>query len=62
MKTKAICVTLNTNLLTRIDEYVQERGIGSNRSALLTAAAEMYLMEKKGFHNIRRKKQLENEL
>lgn len=57
-----ILITMNKNLLTRLDELVAKLGHGSNRSAFISEALEYYLLQKKGIMNIIRKKRLNHDL
>lgn len=56
-----VLVSLDKNLLTRLDEEVSRLGHGASRSGFITEALEYYLMTKRGFKNIRRKQELKNE-
>jgi len=57
-----ILITVNKNLIIRVDEYIERVGCGSTRSAFFREAAEYYLTIKRGLLNIRRKKKLKDEL
>jgi hypothetical protein len=56
MRKKVVLISIDQNVLQRVDEYVQEIGMGSNRSAFLAEAADYYLTIRRGIKNIRRRK------
>jgi len=61
MSAERVLISIDLNLLTRVDEYVKSNGMGANRSGFFRDAGEYYLNIKKGIMNKIRKKQLHDE-
>ena len=57
-----ILITLDKNLLIRLDEEIKRLGHGSNRAGYLRTACEKYLDLTRGVSNRIRKRQLTKEL
>ena len=57
-----VLITVDKNLLTRLDEQLERVGVGSNRSGLIRDACEYYLDLKRGIKNKLRKKEISLEL
>lgn len=57
-----IAVSIDKNLLIRVDEHVKRIGAGSSRSGLIHDALECYLDIHRGINNRIRRKQIYNEL
>lgn len=57
-----ILISLDKNLLLRIDKETQRLGHGSNRSAYIREACEFYLDTKRGIKNKILKSKIEKEL
>lgn len=59
---KKILITIDENLLSRMNEYVNTLGHGCNQSAFIREALEYYLTNKTGIKNIIKRRRLSHEL